>query len=300
MNIDLNKLTLFSRVYETGSVTRAAEALHITPSAVSQSLSHLEEDLGFMLFQRISKMLLPSKEADELYAVFRKTSKELEASILAGRSNKRVLSGTLKIGAPPEFGARQVVREASEFFDSPDARFELHFGLPDELIAKVVTQELDFAFCDSGPYLKKFEKLVIHQTVFEEEAVMVCSKSFYQKFVDGDHSYAHLSGLPHSDYRPDRKVLNLWYQHHFHKIPPKMNLRLAASNVNAMREAALHGLGLVFIPTHLIANELKSGKLVAIPTKKSPYINPIVLVQKADKIPSHFEKSFILKFIRKN
>lgn len=43
--------------------------------------------------------------------------------------------------------------------------------------------------------------------------------------------------------------------------------------------------------------ELKSKKLVSIPTKKSAYINPIVLVQKADKVPSLLEKKFISKFI---
>jgi DNA-binding transcriptional LysR family regulator len=295
MNVDLNKLSAFSRVYEARSVTRAAEVLNLTPSAVSQTLTSLEKELGFILFQRISRKLIPTREAEELYEVYRKISKELEGAISSGRSKKKTLSGILKIGAPPEFGARQVVKVVGEF---PEAQFQLQFGLPDDLIMKVISQELDFAFCDSGPYLKKFEKLVVFKTVFEEEAILVSSKTFYQKHIHGNHGFHHLSVLPHVGYRPDRKVLNLWYQHHFHKVPAKLDLRLSAGNVNAMKEAALNGIGLAFIPTYLIETELKSGKLVAIPTKKSPYINPIVLVQKADKVPGHLEKTFIQKFVR--
>lgn len=296
--MDLNKLSLFSQVFESRSVTGAAKLLHVTPSAVSQALSALEEELGFILFQRISRKLIPTTAAHELFEVVRRTSREIENCIEVGRAKKKTLAGTLKIGAPPEFGARNVVKVVSDYAQEKDARFELDFGLPDELIVKVISQELDFAFCDDGPYLKKYEKLVVHQSVFEEEAILVCSKSFYQKEVKGDHGFAHLSQLPHADYRKDKKVIHLWYQHHFHKTPASLDLRLSAGNVRAMIEAALHGIGLVFIPTHLITQELKSGKLVPIPTKKSPYINPIVLVQKADKIPGYLEKSFIQKFLK--
>ena len=137
----------------------------------------------------------------------------------------------------------------------------------------------------------------MHQTVFKEEAVLVCSKDFFQKEVNENFSFDHLSSLPHSDYRSDRKVINLWYDYHFGKVPASLDLRLTAAQVNAMKEAALLGMGLVFIPTHLIRNELKSKKLVTIPTKKPAYVNPIVLVQKADKVPSLLEKKFISKFV---
>lgn len=294
MNVDLNKLSLFAAVYEAGSVTRAAEALHITPSAVSQSLGNLEADLGFKLFQRISKKLVPMAEAEALYEVFRRTSKEIATVVEASRSQKKTLTGTLKIGAPQEFGARHVVPAVKEF---PEAQFRLEFGLPDDLMVKVISQELDFAFCDDGPYLRKYDKLLVHQTVFKEEAILICSKHFYHDEVKGQHSFAHLSALPHVDYRADRKVIHLWYEHHFHKTPARIDLRLSAPTVSAMKEAALSGIGLAFIPTYLIEAELKSGKLVEIPTRKAPYINPIVLVQKADKVPGHLEKTFIGKFI---
>jgi DNA-binding transcriptional LysR family regulator len=296
--LDLNKLKVFAVILESNGVGKAAHVLNVTPSAVSQTLNQLEKELGFKLFQRISKKLHLTEQGQNLYSVFKKSSNELKTCLETIDSLKGEPSGTLRIGAPPEYGSRQVVKVVSEFERFKHAKFELEFGLPDHLLNRVLNQELDFAFCDGGPYLKKYSKLVIHQTVFKEEAVLVCEKGFYQKWVKGKHSFDHLTSLPHADYRPDRKVIHLWYQHHFNKSPAKLDVRLSASQVNAMIQAALMGIGLVFIPTHLIEAELKSKKLVIIPTKKTAYINPIVLVQKADKVPTLLERTFISKFLK--
>jgi DNA-binding transcriptional LysR family regulator len=295
--IDFNKLRIFAAIYEKNGVSKASEILHVTPSAVSQTLTQLEMELGFKLFQRISKKLYPTEQGDALYVTFVKCTSELKDCLNRIEEKRAEPSGTLKIGAPPEFGSKQVVEVAAQFFKYQHAQFELQFGLPDDLLRQVLTQDLDFAFCDFGPSLKKYSKLIVYETVFKEEAVLVCSKDFYHKHVKGNHSYDHLSSLPHADYRPDLKVINLWYQYHFNKTPNDLDLRLSASQVNAMIHAALSGVGLVFIPTHLIANELKSKKLVMIPTKKSAYINPIVLVQKADRVPTLLEKTFISRFL---
>ncbi len=212
------------------------------------------------------------------------------------KEKKSALSGTLKIGAPPEFGSREVVRAMASFKDEPGARFELTLGLPDDLLKRVITQDLDFAFCDDGPYLKSYKKLLVSRVIFKEEAVLVCSPEFQKSRVKGNHSFQHLSALPHCDYRADHKVLQLWYEHHFGKSPQELDTRLIAPHVGSMIQGALHGLGLAFIPTYLIENELRSKSLVLIPGKKKEYVNPILLVQKADKVPGKLEKAFIATF----
>jgi DNA-binding transcriptional LysR family regulator len=51
-NIDTALLRSFVAVAETGGVTRAAVALHLTQAAVSQQLKRLEDSLGTALFVR--------------------------------------------------------------------------------------------------------------------------------------------------------------------------------------------------------------------------------------------------------
>ncbi len=65
--IDLNLLTLFCLIYSVGSISRVADMLDISPSAVSQSLRKLREQMGDNLFVRSGNILLPTVYADELY-----------------------------------------------------------------------------------------------------------------------------------------------------------------------------------------------------------------------------------------
>ena len=65
--IDLNLLTIFCLIYSVGSITRVADMLNISPSAVSQSLKKLRELMGDNLFVRSGNALLPTVYSDELY-----------------------------------------------------------------------------------------------------------------------------------------------------------------------------------------------------------------------------------------
>lgn len=65
--IDLNLLTIFCLIYSVGSISKVAEMLDISASAVSQSLRKLREQMGDNLFVRSGNTLLPTVYADELY-----------------------------------------------------------------------------------------------------------------------------------------------------------------------------------------------------------------------------------------
>ena len=58
--MDLNLLRVFETVYREQHLTRAAEALALTPSAVSHALRRLREQLGDPLFVRDGKLMRPT------------------------------------------------------------------------------------------------------------------------------------------------------------------------------------------------------------------------------------------------
>ncbi|GGZ53368.1 LysR family transcriptional regulator [Paraglaciecola agarilytica] len=58
--LDLNLLKVFESLYVEQNMTRTADALHITPSAVSHSIKRLRECLGDPLFQRSNNRMLPT------------------------------------------------------------------------------------------------------------------------------------------------------------------------------------------------------------------------------------------------
>lgn len=74
--MDIHQLEIFEAVIVTGSMTRAAERLSITPAAVSQQMRNLARELGVELFAKTGNRLLPtpaalklSKSAAQLTAV---------------------------------------------------------------------------------------------------------------------------------------------------------------------------------------------------------------------------------------
>ncbi|MBR0652034.1 LysR family transcriptional regulator [Roseomonas terrae] len=67
MILSLREMDVFRQVMERGSVTGAAEALRISQPAVSKMLQQAEDRLGFKLFVRVKKRLLPTTEAHSLF-----------------------------------------------------------------------------------------------------------------------------------------------------------------------------------------------------------------------------------------
>ena len=55
--LDSQQLRAFVSVADHGSVTRAAEAMHLTQSAVSAQIRRLEEQLGCRVFDRTTRSL---------------------------------------------------------------------------------------------------------------------------------------------------------------------------------------------------------------------------------------------------
>ena len=55
MNVTFRQLRVFAEVAQHGSMARAAEALHLTPPAVSMQIKELEAQVGLPLFDRAGR-----------------------------------------------------------------------------------------------------------------------------------------------------------------------------------------------------------------------------------------------------
>ena len=71
-NLDLTALRSFVTVLEAGGVTRAAQQLHLTQSAVSMQLKRLEESLGLTLLDRAGRGVAPTAQGEQLLAYGRR------------------------------------------------------------------------------------------------------------------------------------------------------------------------------------------------------------------------------------
>lgn len=97
-NLDLAALRSFVTVSEVGGVTRAANFLNLTQSAVSMQIKRLEQSLGQQLFLRAAKKLVLSPEGEQLLSYGRRML-ALNDEVLA-RFSDDSCEGEIRLGVP--------------------------------------------------------------------------------------------------------------------------------------------------------------------------------------------------------
>lgn len=84
--MDLNLFVVFDCIYQEGSLTRAAERLHISQPAVSHALARLREHCNDPLFERQGKGVLPTPLAKAMIEPVRQALAQLETTLLPSPS----------------------------------------------------------------------------------------------------------------------------------------------------------------------------------------------------------------------
>jgi DNA-binding transcriptional LysR family regulator len=111
----LRQLKFFVTVADGLNVSRAAEVLNISQSALSRQIQGLELDLGFRLFDRVGKRLVLTGEGERLLPRAAKLLEDAQAFSLLGQSLAGGEIGFLRIGATPQTIASLVSRALVRF-----------------------------------------------------------------------------------------------------------------------------------------------------------------------------------------
>lgn len=98
--VDLNLLVSLQVLLQERSVTRAANALFITPSAMSKTLTRLREVFNDELFIRSASGLIPTPKAEELSGPLNKLLKEADSIFFPGPFDPVQAHGTIKLAIP--------------------------------------------------------------------------------------------------------------------------------------------------------------------------------------------------------
>jgi len=122
--ISFTALQALAAVGEHLSMSRAADDLSITPSAVSHQLRRLEKELGSRLYTRVGRGLKLTPEGERLYVSLRTTLSELKNSIETFAEEH--FDGELTIAAPPTFTTLWLLPRLFEFREKfPKLRYRI-------------------------------------------------------------------------------------------------------------------------------------------------------------------------------
>ena len=113
--IDLNLFVVFEAIYSEGSITRAAEVLHLTQPAVSHALARLRETLKDDVFVRTQRGMAPTPLAQQMIGSVREALQRLQLTVQENRSfEPSELQKTFRLGMRELFEVMVLPRLSKE------------------------------------------------------------------------------------------------------------------------------------------------------------------------------------------
>ena len=245
----ISELQAFVACTRTGSVTRAAEALNLTQSAVSRSLTTLENRLGVRLFHRVRKRLVLSDAG----RVFRREAERLLAGLDQAAVTVMAFGGhdVLRLATLPTLGAKWLVPRLARFRAA-------HPGVTFDLSSRLDAIDFDNDPLDGAIQRTDLRPAGAEAMVLMEEVLIVVAAPTLLSGPAGDADLARLPLLQQST----RPTLWLdWFRDT--GIDPRSILRGDRfEHFGMVATAAAGGLGLALVPEVLVADDLASGRLV--------------------------------------
>lgn len=259
--LDLNKLYTFFAVAEEGGVAGAARRLARTRSAVSQSLSALEDSLDVRLFERVGKRMVLTREGQLLQRRFGDYQAMLQRTVDDLRNEDGDVRGVVRLGLFLGFPSVRLAELVTRFTTRyPRTRIRVAHSAQEVLARRLLEHRLDYVVSfrprsDASPR-------VLSTRLFEQELVLVSSRRFFRAGFDP----AELSSLPVIDYFQSDPLIRRWLQHHTGQTPSAVDVRVWAATTDLVLELLLQHAGVGVVPRYLAEPWVRRRRLRIVAT----------------------------------
>ena len=254
----LTGLEVFAKVASAGSFSAAGRALGLSQTMVTKHIAALEARLGIKLFHRSTRRLSITEAGRSYLETSERILADLEAAEAAVAADRVEPRGLLRLNAPVAFGTRQIAPLLSEFAQRhPLVTVEL--GLNDRLV-DLADEGWDLAIrigslSDSSLIARRIAPC----------RTVVCAAPSYLAARGHPRTVAHLADHNCLGYTLSRVTgVDRWAFGARGEVTVPVSGNLRANNGEALRAAAIAGQGLAYLPTFIVADDLRAGTLVAL------------------------------------
>lgn len=298
--MDYNKLRTFVEVARLGSVTKAAEKLYRTQSAITQQIQQLEKDTSLFLFERRRSRVFLSKEGQRLFEFATLRLQEIDDEIAAINGDRRLVEGVIRIGILPEFSSSYLPLVLKKFNSLyPKVKFELYLGGDQQIEERLLNNEVDFGFVVSLIQPDFFET----DDVLEKELSLVASVN-YLKTKQEITDWEDLLGLDYIEFGDNFLSLRTWLKHNQCKtLGPNLDRKkplLVVKDDMVIKQMIVQGLGVGILPRYLIDKELENGSLKLLLQQQSEPVKIKVQIARRKRRNSNLAEERFAEFIRQN
>lgn len=263
MNYTLHQLKIFLEVSRTGSITKAAEELHLSQPAVSMQLKNFQEQFDIPLIEVIGRKTFITEFGREIALAADKILKEVEAINTKNYAYRGQLMGHLKIAVVST--GKYVMPYFLSSFLQQHSGVKLSMDVTNKatVIDNLEKNEVDFALVSVLPEHLQTESIQL----MENKLFLVGGSE--QELNQEHHSreiLKEISLIYREQGSGTRLVMESFMKQHNLPIIKKMEL----TTNEAVKQAVIAGLGYSIMPIIGIKNELKNGDLKIIPVGGFP------------------------------
>ena len=246
---DLHRMAIFARVIEHGSFSRAAAAVGLGKSVVSQHVAGLERELGVQLVNRSTRSLALTEDGRSFYVRCRHMMDVAEGALAELDAHKRTPGGTVRLTASYNLGLSFAVACLARFrLAHPEIKIDLTL---DDAQVNVIEEAFDLAL-----RVGRLSDTALHAVTLARCRMVLCAAPAYLATAaplrsPGDvvhHPWISITQLP----RPDRvSLVGKDGRRSTVRVHPaiKTNTGLAA------RLFLLQGAGIGLLPDYAVTGE---------------------------------------------
>lgn len=255
--VHLHWLTVLA---QQGSYTAAAQRLNVSKAAMSQRIAELERAAGVALVQRTTRSVRLTEAGEQLVEGVRASFEQIAGHFAGVRDLAEVPRGLVRLTAPVAFSRQHLVSRLAAFRRQyPEVRLELYLS---DTLNTLASEGFDLA---------------IRHTATPPDTHVAWHLCRTRSVLVASHTY--LAQAPHLQHPQD--LVNHQCLHyprsqdtpawHFQSCAPvegtanrvtvPVNGGFCANNSEALRDAAIDGLGITLVPDFSVQHALQNGQL---------------------------------------
>lgn len=257
--VNLEWYRTFKAIYKTGTLTGASQVLFISQPGVSLHLSSLENYVGYKLFDRTGRKMVPTERGKVLYNFTIEALSKLEEAEKNFQRSTEKHTPTISIGMC--FETFQITLE--QYISSLPFNVIIRFGEYPEMVENLEKGILDIIITP-----QMVPKASIEYQPFSSETIVIVGgnqtdeKEFQkiEKLNDTEAIEIWLKSQKWYGTTGDMEHLRRFWQLNFNKYPD-FRPNYIVPNLNSIVRCLSSGQGLAVIPDFLCKKELESGQI---------------------------------------
>ncbi|WP_408096714.1 LysR family transcriptional regulator [Peredibacter sp. HCB2-198] len=279
--IETSMLQVLIALSQNENISKAAEELNVTQSAVSQALKNLESKVGFSVVTRQGKSVNLTESGMRLAKVAKQYFKRIEETIEQIHLENHEIKGRLHVGSLYGLGKTWLSSRMLGFLSQyPELEVRLSMDFPETIIKKFEQHEIDCLIMPEHLVPAFAEKLDLHT----EHTTLVFSEKFN---ITNKTELKDILNIPIIFYENNDPNFYRWCREKFGVVPRNVKPRLVVNSFGQMLQAVNGGLGVAVVPTHVLQRSNMKSNLKTVGKEFEIFSNKVSFAFHADEAQSY-------------